>query len=195
MRRIILGIGALCLVLFLAARIYRRGAHDRRRRVRREVVDDPSMPKFLMLIGIPGSGKSTWAREFVFRCDASYTIVSSDTIRKTLTGDVNNQTKNSLVWDVVLNNCSGLLAQGRNVILDATNTNTDQRRSFVKQLPPCVRFVKTFPINKAIAKNRVARDVERGVDRARVPDSVVDVMARQFADSVSSLKTEGWRVH
>jgi predicted kinase len=155
-------------------------------------IEDPTIAKFIMLLGIPGSGKSTWAKEFVFRCDASYTIVSSDAVRQQITGNLNDQSKNSEVWDVVLNHCQGLLSNGKNVILDATNTSTDKRRWFVKQLPRCQRYLKTFSIQKSIAKSRIARDLEKGVGRAQVPDAVIDTMYRQFQDSLLAIRDEGW---
>jgi predicted kinase len=155
---------------------------------------DTSSPQLLMLLGIPGSGKSTWAKEFVFRCDSSFTVVSSDDVRRQLTGSVDDQSRNAEVWDVVLNRCQGLLEKGRNVILDATNTSTEKRRRFVKQLPKCQRFLKVFPINKSIAKGRIARDIEQGIDRAKVPDSAIDVMFRQFQDSLVAVRDEGWKM-
>lgn len=188
--------------------LYRRGssASDHRRiesksrkssRPRRSTspeADDSTVPQFIMLLGIPGSGKSTWAKEFIFRCDASFTVVSSDEIRRQLSGHVNDQSRNTEVWEIALNQCQGLLSAGRNVILDATNTQTDKRRQFVKQLPQCRRFLKIFPVNKSIAKARIGRDLERGVDRANVPDAVIDVMFRQFQDSVINVRDEGWRM-
>jgi predicted kinase len=207
-RRVSLAIAAATLLLGVAIARWlfpRDGGSQRkridggqRRRTKTKRCDtgdgaDSSLPQFIMLLGIPGSGKSTWSREFVFRCDASFTIVSSDEVRKKLCGSINDQTKNSEVWDVVLNQCQGLLSSGRNVILDATNTSTERRRQFIKQLPPCRRFLKTFTINKSIAKARLAKDLERGVERAAVPDSVVDVMYRQFQDSVMAVRDEGWQ--
>ena len=172
------------------------GSSDKKKRSSRkeETADDPKLPTFLMLMGISGSGKSTWAREFVFRCDASFTIVSSDEIRKQLTGRVDDQTRNAEVWEVVLNHVAAALKQGKNVLLDATNTQTDRRRQFVRQLPPCNKHLKVFNINKSIAKSRVAKDLEKGVDRAATPDGVIDLMYRQFQDSLAAVKDEGWHL-
>jgi predicted kinase len=193
---LILAVAGLLLVLRYITRRRPKALDDKPRKKRKPLTesDDPTLPKFMMLVGVPGSGKSTWAEKFVFRCDASFTIVSSDAIRKQVTGSVNDQSRNVEVWDVILNQCQGLLANGRNVILDATNTNTEKRRQFVKQLPRCQRLLKTFAINKSIAKSRIARDVQCGVDRADVPDAVIDVMYRQFQDSLVSLRDEDWQV-
>jgi predicted kinase len=155
---------------------------------------DPSLPQFIMLVGIPGSGKSTWAREYVFKCDASFGVISSDEVRQQLTGDINDQSRNPEVWEIVLNQVQGALAAKRNVILDATNTRTDKRRGFLKKLPACTRWVKMFPVNKSIAKSRIRRDIASGVKRSEVPDGVVDLMYREFCDAAVAVRDEGWRV-
>lgn len=150
------------------------------------------LPDFIMLMGIPGCGKSTWAKEYVFKCDASFTIVSSDEIRRQLTGSVNDQSRNDEVWEVVLNQVVGHLKMGRNVILDATNVRSDHRRTFVRQLPPCNKYLKVIAITKAIAKNRISKDVAAGVDRSTVPDVIMEKMYASFLESQMAVKDEGW---
>ena len=49
------------------------------------------MTKFIMLVGLPASGKSTYAERLK---EKGYHIHSSDKIREELTGDVNSQDKN-----------------------------------------------------------------------------------------------------
>ena len=152
-----------------------------------------ALPKFIMLMGIPGSGKSTWARQYVQRCDASFLIISSDDVRKSLTGSVDDQSRNAEVWEVVLAKCQASLKAGRNVILDGTNTNTVKRRRFVSELPPCIRSLKMFSINKTVAKTRIEKDLAVGVERSSVPDSVIDRIYRQYTEAVSLIHDEGWK--
>lgn len=166
------------------------------RRSKRSGDDEPrpdsTLPDFIMLMGIPGSGKSTWAKDYTFKIDASFTIVSSDEIRKRIAGSVNDQSKNAEVWETVLNQVVGLLKQDRNVILDATNVRSDQRRVFVSQLPPCNKFMKVFPVLKAIARNRITKEVAAGADRADVPDSILEKMHASFTESMTVIRSEGW---
>lgn len=164
---------------------------SRRKDSGKPVVDE-SLPNLILLMGIPGSGKSTWAKEYVFKCDASYTIVSSDDIRKQLTGDINDQSKNSEVWEVVFNQVSGALKNRRNIILDATNVRTDLRRVLVRQLPDCNRFIKLFPVDKSSAKQRIAKDLAKGVVRSEVPDMIIEKMYASFLESQSVVQDEGW---
>lgn len=44
-------------------------------------------PTFTMMVGLPGSGKSTYAKELADRTNAK--LCSSDAIREELTGDIN----------------------------------------------------------------------------------------------------------
>ncbi len=93
-----------------------------------------------------------------------------------------------------MNQVQGLLKAGKNVLLDATNTSTEKRRRFCKQLPPCVRYMKVLHVMKAIAKDRIAKDLEKGTCRAAVPDGVLDRAQRELTESMDSIKEERWKM-
>ena len=57
------------------------------------------MTNFYMLIGIPGSGKSTWAE--THKEEYNYNILSSDALRIELFNDVNFQKDNAQVVQVM----------------------------------------------------------------------------------------------
>lgn len=86
---------------------------------------------FNMLIGIPGSGKSTWLN---IQPRNSY-VVCPDSIRQHLTGDISNQEQNELVWKSTEYVTHWALTNQLSVTLDATNTNTTLRRDFLSKLP------------------------------------------------------------
>jgi len=72
--------------------------------------------KIVVLIGLPGSGKSTWLE----RQGAGG--LSSDAIRKLLTDDEDNQTANARVFETLRYLLRQRLAIGREVTyVDATN--------------------------------------------------------------------------
>lgn len=75
--------------------------------------------KLIMMIGIPGSGKSFKAKEVAKKENAI--IVSSDEIRKELFGDENIQKEPRRVFDTLYKRVGELLKQKNNVIIDATN--------------------------------------------------------------------------
>lgn len=83
-------------------------------------------PKLIVMVGLPGSGKSTYAKELVKNKKADI-ILSSDSIREELTGDENNQTVNDKVFKLLYQRMNDYLAEGKNVIIDATNTTLKSR--------------------------------------------------------------------
>ena len=82
------------------------------------------MAKLIMLIGIPGSGKTTLSKELTIKYDAK--VISSDKVRQTVVGIKENE-----VFPTVYRLCVEELKEGRNVILDATHiTPNVRKRSF-----------------------------------------------------------------
>ena len=75
------------------------------------------MQEFVMLVGLPASGKSTVANEYMGK---GYLIFSSDAIRKELFGDENDQTDNNLVFNTLHNRIRTAMKDGFSVVYDAT---------------------------------------------------------------------------
>ncbi len=88
--------------------------------------------RLFILVGIPGCGKSTWAKNF-FR---NGIIVSSDAIREELTGDPTDQTRNGEVFDtfharIRENLRTGHWPAGADVIADSTALDAFARKNLV----------------------------------------------------------------
>ena len=66
-------------------------------------------PKVFCLIGISGSGKSTFVQNMFNGFEYEY--INADRIRKELTGDESNQDKNSEVFKIVFNKFTKALAE------------------------------------------------------------------------------------
>ena len=81
-----------------------------------------NFPKFIMLIGLPGSGKSTWAEKYITE-NANTVLISSDNIRKELFGDENSQEDNNRVFYEMEVRTLNHLNNGVNVIY-AYDVNT-----------------------------------------------------------------------
>lgn len=90
------------------------------------------MPKFTMMVGVPGSGKSTRAKELSLETGA--VIMSSDALRFELFGDETSQEDNNLVFQELHKRTKEALASGKDVIYDATNTNRKKRKHLLSQL-------------------------------------------------------------
>jgi predicted kinase len=127
------------------------------------------MSEFIMLVGIPGSGKSTWIKIN----SSGIFVICPDTIRKNLSGDISSQVDNSLVWSIAKYNTVEHLKSNENVILDATNVNTTNRRNFMKGLPYCHKKAIVFEISPELAIKRIQKDLENHLDRSNAPDGVV----------------------
>ena len=135
-----------------------------------------SNPTLFVMIGLPGSGKSTVAKKLAKQKDAE--VVCPDDIREEMTGDPSDQSCNSAVWEEVYVRIGMAIQAGRNVILDATAVRARDRETAVISAgmygaDVCGVYVRT-PVN--VCKKRNAR-------RERVvPDHVIDRMARLLRD-------------
>lgn len=82
------------------------------------------MAKLIMLIGIPGSGKTTYSKGLSEEYNAN--VISSDVVRQTYVGIDEKE-----VFPTVYRLCIEELKNNRNVILDATHiTPKVRKRSF-----------------------------------------------------------------
>lgn len=96
------------------------------------------MTKFVMLIGLPGAGKSQYAEHLKSDLHLnSPTILSSDAIRKEIYGDETIQDKPEKVFELMRQRTVTSLNEGRDVVYDATNISRKKRRHLLSQLPPC----------------------------------------------------------
>lgn len=132
-----------------------------------------NMPIFMMLVGLPGSGKSTHAQQLI---ENGYIIHSSDAIREELTGDVNNQDLNSKVFETLHKRVKEDLANGNNVIYDATNLNWKRRKAFLQEL----NKIKCWKVCDVIATPFEVCLVQNDKRDRKVPYDVIDRMYRNF---------------
>ena len=84
-----------------------------------------------MLIGLPASGKSTFAKTLE---NESTIILSSDKIREEVLGSESDQSNNKLVFKVLYEKLRKALAGGKNVVLDATNITKKNRAQALKAI-------------------------------------------------------------
>ena len=131
-------------------------------------------PIFVMMVGLPGSGKSTHAEKLSKRINA--VIHSSDALREELTGDINNQNNNELVFQTLHKRIKEDLINGRNCIYDACQIKRKDRMSFLQQLNkiPCRKIC-------VLMATRYEKCLERSQSRERkVPEYVIKRMYMKF---------------
>ena len=128
------------------------------------------VPKLHILIGLPGSGKSTWASE------DNAIILSSDAYREKLLSNINDQSNNKLIFDTLQKDTITFLKEGKDVIYDATNINRKNRKKVLNAVKDinCIKIAELFMVPVEICKYR-----NNQRDR-KVPEEVIERMLRNF---------------
>lgn len=138
------------------------------------------MRRLFLLRGIPASGKSTWVKENGL---SPYTV-SADDVRLLYStpiydvdGKLNiSQSENSKVWQLVNEIVQDRMSRGELVILDATNINAADARTYkgIAQDNRYIVYVVDFTdVPKEICLERNAKRESL----RRVPDSVIERMS------------------
>ena len=131
-------------------------------------------PTLILLVGIPGSGKTTYAEEYIN--ERTNTIhISSDRIRAELWGNEAIQGNNNEVFSLMQSRAIEALNNGQSVVYDATNI-TRKDRSYIISL--CPKFAK---IECHIVWAPIETCIERDAARERtVGKEVIDRMLKRF---------------
>ena len=131
-------------------------------------------PTLILLVGICGSGKSTYAKKYIEQHDNTVHL-SSDSIRKELWGDEATQGDNNEVFSLMQSRAIEALNNGQNVVYDATNI-TRKDRSYIIAL--CPKFAK---IEAHVIFAPIETCIERDAARERtVGKEVIDRMLKRF---------------
>lgn len=152
----------------------------------------------LMLVGVPGSGKSTWARDFVL-ANPRYRIVSTDAIRAQLYGDEAIQGDWLRIWQQVVAQWQQAIAaihQGEleGVIYDATNARRRHRREAIAAARQTGFTYITLvwfdvPLSVAIERNRGrGSKTDREGSSRQVPNDIIATMHRQLQGAPPSVQ-------
>ncbi|HZZ96670.1 MAG TPA: polynucleotide kinase-phosphatase [Jatrophihabitantaceae bacterium] len=148
-------------------------------------LDVPQL-SLVVLVGVSGSGKSTFAREHF----APTEVISSDFCRGLVADDENDQSATRDAFDVLNFIAGKRLAAGRLTVVDATNVQADARKPLVALarehdvLP--VAIVLDVPESVCIARNASRPDRSFGSD-------VIRRQRDQLRRSLKSLQREGFR--
>lgn len=132
------------------------------------------IPKLIMLCGIPGSGKSTYAKNYVEH-NNNVIHLTSDGIREELYGDASTQGNPSEVFSLMQKRAIEALNNGQDIIYDATNITRKDRQGIISV---CPKFAK---IECHIIWAPVEMCIERDTTRERtVGKEVIDRMLKRF---------------
>ncbi|MBQ8730856.1 MAG: AAA family ATPase, partial [Lachnospiraceae bacterium] len=147
------------------------------------------MAKLIILCGLPGAGKSSYAEQLLSEWtifeDVDAVIHSSDAIRKELFGDAGSQEDNSRVFELMRKRVREDLRAGKNVIYDATNVTRKARKSAIACAHPTNDTIECHVV-WAEPEECVRRDSLR---ERKVGPEVIDKMIRRWQ---SPWKDEGF---
>lgn len=131
-------------------------------------------PRLILLVGIPGSGKTTYAKELTEALSNAIHL-SSDAIRAELYGDESIQGDPSEVFSLMQKRAIEALNEGHDVIYDATNITRKDRASIINICPKFAR------IECRIIWAPIEVCIERDSTRDRtVGKEVIDKMLKRF---------------
>jgi len=131
-------------------------------------------------VGLPGSGKSTYAKNFIKDKDIEY--LSSDELRGVYGKDQSDQSVTSIVFGHIKRNVDEFLKDGKNVLVDATSVNRKERSDYIKTAKKYGAKVVAI-VFKMDRDGLIDRNKKRGEQGGReVPTFVIDKMLAKFEE-------------
>ena len=116
------------------------------------------MQKAFILIGVPGSGKSTWARNMK-KLNKEIEVFSTDEYREKYLGNINEQSKNGFIFHKIYEDILNALNNNKDIIFDATNVSIKDRKQFLQLTSYCknkstkIAVVFNVPIEECILRD------------------------------------------
>ncbi|MGF1491078.1 MAG: AAA family ATPase [Microcoleaceae cyanobacterium] len=145
------------------------------------------MSQLVLMIGLPGSGKSFLANWLIQCLEPSPCLISTDQIRAQLFGDETIQGPWLKIWQQIRLQFSSTVIQKQNAIFDATNVQRQHRREVMVLARECGfdqitgLWVNT-PLETCLKRNHWR-------DR-QVPEEVILKMFRQLSGAPPSLSED-----
>lgn len=136
-----------------------------------------------IMVGIPGSGKSTFAKQeaqFLEMDGFHVAIISRDEVRKFFVGDGEYFSKETEVFDEFIRQINECLELGIDyVFVDATHISQQSRAKLLGRLRPDGNTILTFEVCDCEIDTCIARNNLR-TGFAKVPESAIRKMARGY---------------
>lgn len=157
--------------------------------------------KVVLTSGISGSGKSTFLNKFF-----KGIVICPDDIRRELTGNVSDQSRNAEVWELTYKRFREALATGEDVAISAMFLNEKSVNSVCNEIDktdafPALEIVlMEDSYNWKLCADRVKKDIESGVDRADTAsvNGLIEVMHNRwvkFAENILDVYQKWRRLH
>lgn len=138
------------------------------------------MNTLYITVGLPGSGKSTYVKNFIKDKDIEY--LSSDSLRAVYGKSEEDQTVTPLVFGHIKRKVDEFLKDGKNVLVDATSVNRKERSDYINTAKKYGAKVVAI-VFKMDRQGLIDRNKKRGEEGGRVvPDWVIDKMLAKFEE-------------
>ncbi len=137
----------------------------------------------VVLVGVSGSGKSTFARRF-----ARTHVLSSDEMRAIVADDPADQSATEAAFELLHTALALRLARGRMTVVDATNVESWARERLLavarRSGRPAVAIALDTPLEVCLERNAQRPD--------RRPPAAIRRQHRSMLRSLTSLRDEGF---
>lgn len=144
------------------------------------------MKTLIVLSAMPGSGKSTWAKQY--QSEHSHTlVVSSDAIRYELTGQSQDFSRQKEVWELFSLRIHEYAQKYDDVtvILDALNDLNCLREKYVKENPEFDQYVLVL-LPRTVEQIRYYNK-ERNFSQV-VPDEQLEMLIQKWEEPTEDIK-------
>ena len=136
-------------------------------------------PIMYVFVGISGAGKSTYIEQFK-STHPDAVLFSSDKLRGIIGRNEDDQSVTPQVFSIMKRNSDTEMAKGKNVIIDATNLNAKDRKSWVeiakKHNATLIAYVMERSKDLLMSRQKI-----RGAAGGRVvPEDVIDRMLQKY---------------
>lgn len=133
------------------------------------------MATLKLIIGVSGSGKSTFAQH-VLRRGSPAVYLSSDGLRGVIGSSESDQSVNHIVFKTLFSVVEFLLKSGQSVMVDATSVDKRSRAEFITIARKHGAFIEAYCVDTPIS---IAKQRNAGRNRI-VPDEAIDRQASKL---------------
>jgi predicted kinase len=142
------------------------------------------MKKLIVLVGIPGSGKSFWCNTHFPSLTGTSSVISRDSIRFSLVEEGQPYfSREKEVYRAYITEIKNALSNFDNVIADATHLNQSSRTKLLRSLGKSLEDVEVIAMVMPKDLNRALRQNEkRSGTRAYVPQEQISKMSKGYSD-------------